>query len=275
MDNLVFDITSEDAAYDYALKFTGMTGQELINTYVLDSDSNIDIFWNRYFDRFNAVCFDNINVAGFHVTGSLDDCNEIKTNGIFNLQYVLSHDTMLARELKKYGISFDISNRIMYVANVPYSVDYYSYDDVDYRDGLEGKLKSIGHRLYYDYCVDGFLCDKDVKRYGTDIHRRPEFILKLIDFNKDIEKLDKYWKDNSKGYKVYFKVGLEQIHKFTFFSEDNNEPYSEDEILVLKKKFLAMALSVAFDDGLSQQIIYIRDDEYIRPEQITKCELID
>ena len=78
------------------------------------------------------------------------------------------------------------------------------------------KLKSVAHRVFYDFCVDGFMYNDYIESYGTDIHKRPEFIRTLIDLSDEAQKLDAYWKAKSKPYKVVFYATAEQIHKFTF-----------------------------------------------------------
>ena len=58
--------------------------------------------------RLEELNLQDVHFVAFHVTGSLDDCQEIKESGIRNLQYVLSHDTMLSSLLRRGDITFDI-----------------------------------------------------------------------------------------------------------------------------------------------------------------------
>ena len=109
--------------------------------------------------------------------------------------------------------------------------------------------------------------------YGTDIHERPEFFRTLVDFSDSAKELDANWRKNSKCYKVYFKVPLSQIHRFTFDFDEGDNEYSEEEMFLLKRKMLSIALDVACD-GYSENYIYLKDDEYIHPEQIIRCEEI-
>lgn len=236
MEEIEFNVTTPESAYEFAKKFTGFTGHELINAYIIESNSNFDEFWERYHEGFEQLGINEISLVAYHVVGSIDECAEIINEGILNLQTVLSQDTSISRLLKNYGIIFDIHNRIMICDGKEYNIDYYSYEDIFNDDCLEGKLKKIGYRIYYDFCVDGFFYCRDVFRYGTDIHERPEFFRTLVDFSDRAQELDAYWRKNSRSYKVYFKVPLSQIHRFTFnFNEGVNE-YSEEELLLLKKK---------------------------------------
>lgn len=273
MEEIEFNVTTPDAAYEFAKKFTGFTGHELINAYIIESDSNFDEFWERYHEGFEQLGINEISLVAYHVVGSIDECAEIINKGILNLQTVLSQDTSISRLLKNYGIIFDIHNRIMICDGKEYNIDYYAYEDIFIDDCLEGKLKKIGHRIYYDFCVDGFFYCRDISQYGTDIHERPEFFRTLVNFSDSAKELDAYWRKNSKSYKVYFKVPLSQIHRFTFDFDEGVKDYSEEELLLLKKKLLSIALDVAYDECL-EKYIYLKDDEYVHPEQIIRCEEI-
>lgn len=271
LKEIVFDITSMDNAYAYVLDYTGMTPEELISTYLIEADRDFDLFWSSYKDRFAKRDVKKIYISGYHVLGSLDDCKEIKKLGIRNLQYVLSHNTVFSRLLKKCNASVDVEKKLLYLGNQEFNIDYYSYSDIGYRDGMAGKLKAIGQRVYYDFCVDAFLCSGNPKDYGTDIHKIPEFLKNLAEFDSVFEELDKFWQKNSTSYKVYFCVPVEQMHKFTFDIDEDNLPYSDKELDILKEKFLALALDVAYE-GVRDRYFYLRDDEYIHPDQITRCE---
>ena len=210
----------------------------------------------------------NVRFIAFHVTASLDNCQEIKDNGIRDLQYVLSHNTKLSQELNQCGIKFDIDNRIMFIDGTEYNIDYDYYIEKWNKTDLEENLDSVAHRVFYDYCVDGFIFNDNIKNYGTEIHKRPEFINKLICISPNARRLDDFWKDNSTPYKVIFFANINQIHKFTFDDLPKNyEPYSESEITYIKKWMLRNAIDRAFSNCFDDKYIYIRDYEYIPPEQ--------
>ena len=93
--NVTFDVTSSDSAYDFLLDTLGLKPDELIMEYLVECDGDVDLFVEKNEYRLEDLCLQDVHFIGFHVTASLDDCNEIKANGIRDLQYVLSHDTML------------------------------------------------------------------------------------------------------------------------------------------------------------------------------------
>ena len=72
-------------------------------------------------------------------------------------------------------------------------------------------------------------------------------------------------------FKTGFYATADQIHKCTFDLEKNYEPYTEFEQDAIKKWMLINAVDRAFE-LCGMRIIYIRDDEYIRAEQIIRCE---
>jgi hypothetical protein len=58
----------------------------------------------------------------------------------------------------------------MYYNGNEYNINYKHYLTARQKSEEEEKLKCIAHRIYYDYCVNGFLCMDNVIQYGTDIH---------------------------------------------------------------------------------------------------------
>ena len=161
---------------------------------------------------------------------------KITTFGVRNLQYVLSHNTKLSCLLQECGISFNIEKRTMSIGNTIYNIDFDYYCNCRIKSSFDEKLKSVAHRVFYDFCVDGFMYNDYIESYGTDIHKRPEFIRTLIDLSDEAQKLDAYWKAKSKPYKVVFYATAEQIHKFTFGELNRNSlPYTEYEQNVIMK----------------------------------------
>ena len=103
----------------------------------------------------------------FHVLGSLDECREIKANGLMNLQAVLSRDTTLKRLLDKVEITFDIPNKVVSCGGNSYDIDYEKYRNHHFLMGIDEKLNHIARRVYYDFCVNGFMVNDNVYNYGT------------------------------------------------------------------------------------------------------------
>lgn len=269
-----FNITTSNAAYDFLLDVLGLYAGELIMEYLVDCSGNVDMFVERNLHRLAHLDIFDVRFIAYHVTASLDDCEEIKRTGIRDLRYVLSHNTMLSNFLDRGGIQFDIENRAMLVDGDRFNIDYDFYRNRQLRTPEEKLLENIAHRVCYDFCVDGFLTSDDVKRYGTDIDKRPEFILKLIKVSPKVKELDEFWRSNSKPYKVYFYVTADQIHKFTFNLNNNYLPYSAYEQEQMKRWMLGWAVDRAFNT-CGDLYIYIRDHEYVPPEQIINCELMN
>ena len=266
-----FDLTASDSAYSFLLDTLELQRGEVIMEYLIECGKDHDLFWERNSHRLKEMDLKDVHFVAFHVTGSLDECSEIKKYGIQNLQYVLSHDTMLSRLRKRGDITFDIENRIMCVSGRTFDIDYEHYRARRLITPEEKCLNFIAHRIYYDFCVNGFWANDNIEGYGTDIHKRPEFISKLIKMSPKAERLDAFWKAKSKPYKIFFYATLDQIHKFTFGLEKNYNPYTAEEQEKVKNWMLSMALDQASDPG-GEHYIYIRDNAYIPPEQIICCE---
>lgn len=270
-----YDITTPDKAYEF-LTNLGFTDQQLVNEFVLECEKDSNEFAERNIAILDTIDIFNVRFIAFHVTASLDNCQEIKDNGIRDLQYVLSHQTKLTRGLELSGIKIDIDNCILYINDNAYNIDYDYYRDQWRKTDLEKILDFIAHRIYYDFCVNGFFFNDNVADYGTDIHKRPEFIDKLIELSPKVRKLDAFWRAKSTPYKVFFYATVNQIHKFSFDDLPNNfEPYSESELTHIKKWMLRNAIDRAFSNCFDEKYIYIRDNDYIPSEQIIKCEIME
>ena len=83
--------------------------------------------WERNIQRIQNIDISQLRILAFHVLGSLDCCEEIKKNGLWNLQMILSGDTILSRILKEHGIHFDITNKLLYAGSKEYDIDYEHY----------------------------------------------------------------------------------------------------------------------------------------------------
>ena len=268
------DLLNTKSAYEFALWMTDLRADEFTMEYIVNCNRDFDVFWNTIKDRTIDIDVNDIKIVAFHVLGSLDNCSEIKEYGLHNLQYVLSENTVLNRLLKENGIEFDIANRIMVCDNVKYNIDYDHYKNLRFKNKMDKQLESIAHRIYYDFCVNGFLVCDDVKRYGTDIHERPEFLQTLLEISQNGIDVDCYWRNNHTSYIVTFFAYIDQIHKFQFNLEDNNFEYTEDELWTIKRWMLSLAIDRAYDE-LNEEYLYIRDNMYIPPEQIIKIEELE
>lgn len=269
-----FDLRTPNSAYDFLLTFFNMSGQEYIEELIINSDNEFDKFWDRNATRVNDISLDNIRVWGFHVVGSIDQCREIRSHGLKNLQKVLSEDTQLYQMLKSYGVHFGIQNHLLIYKNEKYNIDYEWYRHNDYSKPPEKYLKPIAQRVYYDYCVNGFMMNDDVFSYGTNIHKRPEFMMKLSGAFPSLKKMEDEWAERSKSYKVNFYSTIDQIYRSNFDLNETQEELTDDEIEQIKRWMVSQAIDRANSDLFSVVLLYIKDEIDIPPEQITSCEEI-
>lgn len=154
--SIYFDITSSDKAYGFLLDVLGLKSDDLIMEYLVECGRDTDLFLERNGHRLAALDLKDVRFVGFHVTASLDDCCEIKESGLKDLQYVLGHNTVLSRLLNQDGITFDIENRVMCVNGRSFDIDYEQYRGRRLLTPEEEYLDDIAHRVYYDFCIDGF-----------------------------------------------------------------------------------------------------------------------
>lgn len=267
-----FDLRTCDAAYYFVLDFMGMTPDEYITERIINCENDFETFWSRNIERIKSVDISGLRLMAFHVVGSLDECREIKENGLMNLQSVLSKETILKKLLEKAGVTFDIPNKLVSCNGNTYDIDYEKYKGHHFLVGMDKKLNRVAHRVYYDFCVNGFMANDNVFNYGTNIHKRPEFLMRLGELFPQAEKVESFWGAKSKSYRVDFYATVDQVHRFNFeLDEYRNPPYEEwfdlNDDMKLKKWVLSHAIDRAHDD-LGMTILHIKDDVIIPANQI-------
>lgn len=117
-----YDIRTCDSARQFVLDFMNMTPNEFETEYNDECQKDFEKFWERNIDRIQEVDISNIKIMAFHILGALDECEEIKKNGLKNLQEVLSNDTLLKKKLSKAGIEFDIPGKSMICNGTSYDI---------------------------------------------------------------------------------------------------------------------------------------------------------
>lgn len=275
-----FDIRTTDTAYGFLLEFLQMRPDELMIEYLVNCEGDYEQFWNRNFSRIDQVDISDIRFIGFHITSNWDNCDEIRKQGLIDLQRVLSENTSLNRILRNYGIIFDIPQKTVYCGDHKINIDYDSLSKQDRHSFSDDELRvwNVAHRVYYDFLVNGFYNNDNIFGYGTDIHKRPEFFIQLTELFPQLCEYEKLWKQKSKSYKITFYAYLSQLAPYSFDMNNlDDPPYDDWADLTMEQRLKKRMLSLALDrvyDGLSEQYMYIRDGVGIPPSQIISYEEI-
>lgn len=265
---MYYDITNPDASYDWLLDTLQIKGFEFIDSYVIECHSDSDEFCEKYSMGIEQIDIENLEMVAFQVTTSSDECAEIKKYGLRNLQWVLSNDTNLCRFLKDNNISFDIENRLLYIGDTAYDIDYEKYRNLDMISRRNEQLHNIGHKIYYDFQINAFMFHKDIYEYST-ICQAPEFLYTLSSLNKATKDIDTKWKDMCKTYVVKFKCKLKDLAYFTFYGSE--EEYNEDRQENwgrVKRTLITSAAERALGNNTSEAFAYMKPDVAIAPENI-------
>lgn len=273
-----FDLRTTDSAFSFVLDVLGMNGEQFINEYLVVCERDYEQLWKKYYKKLKHIDANRIRIWAFHITGSLDNCQSIMQEGLFNLHHELSEDSVLSKVFRKYGLEFDVDNKIMYFDGIAYNVDYRKYRNRCNLYGKDEQLSRIAYRLCEDYCVNGFMCNDDFCSYGFDVHIRPEFILDIVNMFSELSELDLEWRRCSTSYKVNFFVYLEQLERYNFDLDEYRDPPYEmwdelDDNEKVIKWMLGHAIDRAFDE-LNDTYLYVRSDLYIPAKQIIDCERI-
>src|SRR5690606_500044 len=112
------------------------------------------------------------------------------------------------------------------------------------------------------------MMNDDVFSYGTNIHKRPEFMMKLSGAFPELKRMEDEWAERSKSYKVNFYATIDQIHRFNFDLNETQEELTDDEIAQIKQWMVSRAIDRANNDMFSEVFLYVKDEIDIPPEQI-------
>lgn len=270
-----FDLRTCDSSYLFLLEFLNMESEEYIMDYNVKCKGNFEVFWEKHFKEIDDVDISDLRIMGFHVVGSLDKCVEIRNNGLKNLKKVLSQETMLNRVLRDNGVIIDVKSKKLYYNGNLFDIDYEKYRGRYDLNEQEQNIEWVAHRIYYDFCVDGFMVSDDVFNYGTDIHKRPEFILNLVKLFPSLKSMEDRWCQQSTSYRVDFYAYFDQLQRFTFDLDEESDPnYNNWTELTdehkLKKWMLSHAIN-RINSDLGEVYLYVKDDLDIPPEQILNC----
>lgn len=266
-----FDITNPDASYDWLYSVLDIKKGDLVSDYILECSNDPDVFVEKHLDEIENIDIDRLELIVFHVTTNGDDCAGIRKNGLRDLKKVLQDKTELSAFLKDRGICFDIPSKMMYVNGKAFDIDYKKYTNLDRVDKQKEALYKIGHRIFNDHQVNGFLFSRDIYDYGT-IHNAPEFLLTLSEFGKVTAGVDDAWAAFSRPYVIRYKARVMDFEYYTFY--DDQEAYLEDyhnKWFGLKKQLFKKAVNSAFSNLFSDIYVYMKPGMVIGSEQIMDC----
>lgn len=268
---MVYDITNPDASYNWLYSVLDIKKGDLISDYILECNKDFDTFFERHLDEVECMDIDQLEMVVFHVTTNGDECAEIKKNGLRDLKKVLQEKTELSTFLCERGIQFDIPSKIMYVNGRAFDIDYTKYTDLDKTTKQEDALHKIGHKIFYDFQVNGFLFSRDIYDYGT-IHKSPEFLLTLSGFGKETAEVDDDWEAESEPYVIKYKARIADFEYYTFY--ESQEEYLQDyhnKWIELKKLLLQRAVDSTFSELFSDIYAYMKQGRIIEAERIIDC----
>lgn len=273
---MLFDIRTHASAINFLQEFLQTDFASIEYEYIVEDNLDFNIFWAKWLDQISSISIDEIKYLAFHVTSSSNDCLEIKSNGIKNLQSVLSEKTNLKSKLQEYGVRFDIENKLLFYRQQEINIDYDKYKGHFDLSPFEKRIERVAHKIYYDFQVDAFFLNCDISNYGTRIHQRPEFLYNLVNLFPELKDMENEWIDASKGYIVTFHASFDQFAWFTFYEQDYEYQDDLEKKLKLKKWLVSRAISRIFDppSDYSKVFAYMKPEIIILPNQIIEFQEI-
>jgi hypothetical protein len=263
-----YDITNPNVSYDWIHTVLDIKKGNLFSNYVIECNNDFHTFFTKHLSEIERIDINQLELVGIHVTTNGDNCAEIRKNGLRDLKKVIREKTELSAFLSNRGVRFDIPAKIMYVKGEAFDIDYEKYEDLDRANRREEALHKIGHKIYYDFQVNGFFFCQDINKYGT-IHQAPEFLLTLSGFGREVDGIDSEWEQLSQPYVIKFKARVTDFEYFTFYGclEDYLQD-SHNNWIELKRWLLQNAVSSAFSDLSSEIFAYVKQGRIIEPDKI-------
>ena len=145
-----FDLRTTDSAYSFVLDTLRITGEQFIDEYIVECDRDYERLWEKYYRQLRDIDASKIRVWAFRITGSLDHCQSIRQEGLHNLHHALSVGSKMFEVFRKYGLEFDVDNKVMYFNGIAYDVDYGKYRN---RSNLYGKDEQLSMLLDLRGCL--------------------------------------------------------------------------------------------------------------------------
>lgn len=274
-----FDLRNADKAMKFVSEFTKID-ESMIIELISKSPSGIDA--DDYIKHFkidlDSLQIEDVRYIVSHVTTSIDNLEFMKNNGLMDLATLLSLESPLSSYLKRFDVSFEIENKLMFFKNQCFNVDYYREGKDKYisRESHEGRIDSVAHKICYDNQISAFFSMEGDKKYLTQIHRRPEILINLSNLCK--VDLQNPWAKEATGYVVVFEEKFENFEWFTFYDEKYD--YLEDMFSkkLLRKFVISKALNLLWDsyhcDHKSNRFAYMAKDYIIPWSNVIECREI-
>lgn len=270
---MIYDIKTPDSACQFVQDFFNVSASEFINQYSNKCQNDFELFWDWNLEYINSTDISKLKYTVFHITSSVDNCNDIRRDGLKNLQAVLSEENRLTSLLSEYGVKIDVQKRELLVGNKTFSIDI---NKSNLQNQLpEKKIQEIRRRLCREPEVEGYFANTRVK--DSQFHRRPEFLFNLGECLPVLKKAEDYWTKNSKGYIITFLADLNQFAWHTFYRHEDECLDDQQNRLRLKKELISRAIDRSFDsaNSFSEIPAYMKTATVIKPEQIISYKLID
>lgn len=244
--------------------------------YITQYESNFDEFCDDNKECIDVIDLENLKLKVMHFTSNMDECSEIKTNGIINLQRVLSEKTALCAFLANYGVKFDIENKILITENKKIDINYDKYLGRFDLSQEEEQIRKLSRKIYSDYQINGFFAIKEVNQIAAEVYRRPEFMQNLTEVIPSLKRLESKWIEKSKSYIITLLAEINQFQWFSFYDSEVVYDNDKEQKLQLKKWLINNAIDCIINCSSSSSgiIAYMNFNATISPNQIIMCKEI-
>ena len=234
--------------------------QEIHNRYDYFRDGYEDEYVDKILEErcANLPCFEDLRFVFSHVSTSANSCNDIKTLGLIRHAYRNSQ-TELYSFLRENGITIEMSKPELHYHSKTIDI---SFGDCppEYEEGKYAAW-SVGRKVYYDYCVCGFLSFSSSAYLGY-VHKRPEILMDIDNLLKT--NLADQWEKSHQAYEVIARVDARKI----VYDGDKEQDEHQKTLNYLMKAYWC-----AFSDD--ENIVLLQNDVKIPPADILEIRPFD
>lgn len=249
---MTYDILTQQNARKTLQRLTGIewsTWQYLNRNYNKEQFLSDEDYVKRILDKEDCFlpAFRELEFTFGHITTSSTACESIRNGGLMKLACT-NKVTELGLFLSNHDVDINIEQHTLKYNGRTYDISFGDCPPVHNRE--EYAAWRVGRKLYYDYCICGFL-SYSKQPYGGYIHKRPE-ILKDMDelLNTD---LATEWVATHTPYEIVVRVSADKI------VYDGRNSDSEQEKVM---NYLMKAYWCSFSD--MENVILLKNDVEIQ-----------
>lgn len=272
---MIFNITTQNDAYEWLQDFIGIDGQTLIGDWIIKCYSDESKIIELHSDKIQAWDIMSTDFIVQHATSSCDGLIDIRKLGILYLPNVLKAKTQLRHVLEQNDIFIDVDNAVLRIGKNIYPMGQNGRDTVPWIAPYRTALEQLDRAIYKDYTSTMLHCEKP-EYYGIGLYNHPEFMEYLVQIDPMAKNAVEWWDNHSKGYLITAKIPFSDTdhETFQYGSQEILERDKSSGYRKAKEKLFRDALNVSFERPPRDVYLFVKRESIIDSNQVIRVEEI-